>query len=91
MNDEAIKTKFCVVSGADAIDSDYETPEDDDPNNFMDLIFGVQSKLLYEVFLEQVSTKGTWIFNPVELREIVWKIADKPLLHLASVADKYKG
>ena len=41
---------------------------DEEENSFIDIIFGVQSKIKYEVFKEKVIKEGKWIFNATELR-----------------------
>ena len=43
---------------------DFEEEE----GSFTDSTFGVQSKISYEVFLEQVAKDGKWIFSPKLLR-----------------------
>jgi len=41
----------------------------DEENSLLDSIFGVQSKVKYEVFKEKTIKDAKWIFNATELRK----------------------
>eukprot|EP00353_Schmidingerella_taraikaensis_P007138 CAMPEP_0185580548 /NCGR_PEP_ID=MMETSP0434-20130131/16978_1 /TAXON_ID=626734 ORGANISM="Favella taraikaensis, Strain Fe Narragansett Bay" /NCGR_SAMPLE_ID=MMETSP0434 /ASSEMBLY_ACC=CAM_ASM_000379 /LENGTH=66 /DNA_ID=CAMNT_0028198847 /DNA_START=585 /DNA_END=785 /DNA_ORIENTATION=+ len=53
----------------------HAEPTEDDPYNFIDVVFGVQSKQSYEAFIEQVIQKATWIFSAPTLRQKLWQHA----------------
>ena len=44
------------------------TGTDEEENSILDIIFGVQSKVKYEVFKEKVIKEGKWIFKSTEVR-----------------------
>ena len=56
---------------------------DDEENSVIEIIFGVQSKVKYEVFKEKVIKEGKWIFNATELRQKIHKLNNNmPLKHI---------
>ena len=54
----------------------------DGETTIIDTIFAVQSRVSYELFLEQMITKATWVFNPTKLRERLWKEAGVENKHM---------
>ena len=45
--------------------------EDEEENSLLEEIFGVQSKVKYEVFIEKCIKECKWIFNSTEIRKRV--------------------
>jgi len=52
---EKLATCYYAVSGVYAPSEAYKEPVEDDPYNFIDVVFGVQGRLDYEVFLLKVT------------------------------------
>ena len=64
----------------------FVAPDPDDKFNFIDVVFGVQSKVTYALFLEQTITRGPWFFNAATLREKLWAHAEIPIRHLTTAS-----
>ena len=58
--------------------------EGDFEENICEQLFGVQSKLIYEVFLEKVTTEVKWIFKAAELRKLLFQVANIETKHIKS-------
>lgn len=54
---------------------------DDEEGSLLDDIFGVQSKVKYEVFKEKCIKDAKWVFNATELRKRIHDLAKLPLNH----------
>lgn len=79
---EKLATCYYAVSGVYAPSEAYKEPVEDDPYNFIDVVFGVQGRLDYEVFLLKVTDQGKWIFDACKLRELIWKHAEVDANHI---------
>ena len=83
---EKIPKGFYAMSGVELpsnAGSDYVEPDEDDPYNFIEVVFGVQSRQTYAMFIEQTITKGVWIFDAAKIREKLWAHANVPLRHIS--------
>ena len=58
------------------------TGTDEEENSILDCIFGVQSKVKYEVFKEKCIKEAKWIFNATELRKRIHAVANLPMKHI---------
>ena len=56
------------------------TEEEED--SVLDSVFGVQSKVKYEVFKEKCIKEAKWIFNATELRKRIHAVANLPMKHI---------
>ena len=54
----------------------------EEENSLLDAIFGVQAKVMYEVFKEKTIKDAKWIFNATKLRQRVHEAANMPLTHI---------
>ena len=59
------------------------TGTEDEENSILDTIFGVQSKVKYEVFKEKIIKEGKWIFKATELRKKIHGLNNNmPMKHI---------
>ena len=59
------------------------TGTDEEENSILDCIFGVQSKVKYEVFKEKIIKEGKWIFKATELRKKIHGLNNNmPMKHI---------
>ena len=56
--------------------------EPENEKNIVDLIFGIHSSLVYEVFLLKMTTEVKWIFKAPELRKFIFEVANVQLTHI---------
>ena len=49
------------------------THEDEEDYSIIEVIFGNSSKLDYQSFINKITTDCKWIFDPVEIRDLVFK------------------
>ena len=68
---EKFEQAFTVVTGFD-----------DEENSIIDTVFGVNSNLTYEAFIEGISTKTPWAFSAKELRQRVHDTSNVPIRHI---------
>ena len=68
---ESLRNAFSEVAGFD-----------DEVPSMLEDIYGTNSKMQYELFIEQVSKKATWIFSAVEIRMRVHEAASVPIKHI---------
>ena len=55
---------------------------DEEEYSLIETIFDVNTKIRWETFIEVVSTKGRWGFDPVGIRERVFMAANVHVRHI---------
>ena len=61
----------------------YGSDEEDEYESILEIIFGTQSLIPYEVFKENVVKEGKWIFEATELRKKIHELNNNmPMKHI---------